>query len=57
MNATLVKIENKKYRIIPEEDYLTLINDLKDIKKVLKRRSESGMDAKAFFKEADKKSK
>ena len=54
MNATLVKIENKKYRIIPEEDYLTLLNDLKDLKKVLKRRTETGMEAHAFFKKADK---
>jgi len=54
MSPTLVKIENKKYCIIPEEDYLALINDIKDMKKVLKRTSEKGMEAKAFFEKADR---
>lgn len=57
MNATVIKIENKKYRIISEEDYLSLMNDIRDLKKVLKRQSEKGMEAKTFFKEADKKIK
>jgi len=57
MTATSIKIENKKYRIIAEEDYLSLLNDLKDLKKVLKRRSEKGTEAKEFFKNADKKMK
>ena len=57
MQATLVKIENKKYRLISEEDYQSLLNDLKDLKKVMKRQSEKGMDAKAFFKLADEKMK
>ena len=55
MSATLVKIENKRYRIIPEEDYIALINDIKDLKKVLKRKDENGIDAISFFKAADKK--
>ena len=57
MTATTIKIENKKYRLILEEDYLTLLNDIKDLKKVLKRRSEKGMEARAFFKDADSKVK
>ena len=57
MNATSVKIDNKKYRIIPEEDYLALIRDINDLKKVFKRRSEKGVEAHTFFKNAEKKSK
>lgn len=57
MTTTSIKIENKKYRLISEEDYLALMNDIKDLKKVLKRRSEKGIEARTFFKEADKKRK
>ena len=57
MTATLIKIENKKYRVISEEDYLTLLNDIKDLKKVLNRRTEKGMEARAFFRASDKKIK
>ena len=55
MNATSIKIDTRKYRIIPEEDYLILMRDIKDLKKVLKRRSEPGMEARAFFKIAESK--
>jgi hypothetical protein len=54
MNAPSIKIDSKKYRLIPEEDYLTLLRDIKDLKKVLKRRSESGIEARSFFKTAEK---
>ena len=57
MTATSVKIDNKKYRIIPEEDYLALIRDINDLKKVFKRRSEKGVEARAFFKNIERKSK
>ena len=57
MNATSVKIDNKKYRIISEEDYLALVRDINDLKKVFKRRSETGIEAHTFFKNAGKKSK
>ena len=57
MNAPSIKIENKKYRIISEDDYLTLMQDIKDLKKILKRRSESGMEARTFFKKAEAKIK
>lgn len=50
MTATSIKIDSKKYRIISEDDYLTLMQDIKDLKKILKRRSESGMEARTFFK-------
>jgi hypothetical protein len=33
MNATSIKIDSKKYRIISEDDYLTLLQDLIDLKK------------------------
>ena len=55
MTATSVKIDNKKYRIISEEDYLTVIRDISDLKKVFKRRSEPGMEAHAFFETIAKK--
>ncbi len=55
MTATTVKIDNKKYRIISEEDYLTLIRDINDLKKVFKRRSETGIEANAFFETIGKK--
>ncbi len=57
MTATSIKIDNKKYRVIAEEDYLTLLQDLKDLKKVLKRRSEKGTEARAFFKTVESKLK
>jgi hypothetical protein len=55
MNATSIKIDSKKYRIISEEDYVSLLQDIKDMRKVLKRKSETGMEARAFFKAAETK--
>ena len=52
MNATAIKIDNKKYRIIAEEDYMALMQDIKDLKKVLKRRSEPETEARSFFESA-----
>jgi hypothetical protein len=57
LNAASIKIENKKYRLIAEDDYLTLLQDIKDLKKVLKRRTESGTEARTFFKTAESKQK
>ena len=34
MNATSIKIDGKKYRIIAEEDYLVLMQDIKDLKSI-----------------------
>lgn len=53
MNAPSIKIDSKKYRLIAEEDYLSLLQDIKDLKKVLRRKSEPGMEARTFFKAAD----
>lgn len=56
MNVASVKIDNKKYRIIAEADYLALVQDINDLKKVFKRRSEKGTEACEFFKTAESKS-
>jgi phage anti-repressor protein len=57
MGALSVKIDNKKYRIISENDYMMLLQDIKDIKKVLKRRNEKGTEAREFFNNIEVKSK
>lgn len=48
-------IDKKKYRLIAEEDYLKLKEDLKDLRTILKRRNEKGMEANEFFEKIDKK--
>lgn len=55
MTATTVKIDNKKYRIIAEEDYKSLMQDMSDLKKVFKRRNEKGTEAKEFFRKMEDK--
>lgn len=51
-----ITIEKKRFAIIPEKEYLNLLQDVVDLKKVLKRRNESGIEAKTFFKKiAEKK--
>jgi hypothetical protein len=57
MNALSIKIDSKKYRIIAESDYMTLLQDIKDLKKVLKRRNEKGVEAREFFDSISAKSK
>ena len=57
MTTSSIKIDNKKYRLISEEDYLTLLQDINDLKKVLKRRSEPGIEARTFFKSIESKKK
>jgi hypothetical protein len=52
-----ITIENKRFAIIPEKDYLNLLQDIEDLKKVLKRRNESGMEANSFFKKLAEKKK
>lgn len=54
MKAKKIKIDNKIYRLISEEDYLALLNDIKDLKKVFKRRSEKGVNARDFLKKRKK---
>jgi len=49
MKVQTITIEKKRFAVIPEADYLTLIEDINDIKKVFKRKNETGMEASAFF--------
>ena len=44
MNAPTVKIYTKKYRIISESDYAALLQDIKDLKKIMKRLNEPGIN-------------
>lgn len=45
-----ITIEKNGFAIIPEKEYLNLLQDVDDLKKILKRRDESGIEAKIFFK-------
>ena len=53
---TLV-IDKKKYRLIKEEEYLKMKEDLKDIRLILKRKSEKGTEAREFFANLEKRKK
>jgi hypothetical protein len=57
MKTTQIKIESKKYRLIAEEDYQAILQDIKDLKKVLQRRREPGIEARQFFKGIEGKAK
>ncbi|MBC7553234.1 MAG: hypothetical protein H7257_04590 [Taibaiella sp.] len=57
MTVTSVKIDNKKYRIISEEEYLNLLQDISDLKKIFKRSSEKGIEARDFFAATENKQK
>jgi hypothetical protein len=50
-------IDKKKYRIIPEKEYLKLIEDLRDLRRILKRKNEKGTEAEKFFAALEKKKK
>ena len=50
-------IDKKKYRIIPEKEYRQLIEDLRDLRTILKRRNEKGIEAEKFFAMLEKKKK
>ncbi len=52
-----ITIEKKRFAIVPEKEYLNLLQDVDDLKKVLKRRNESGIEAKVFFKKLAEKNK
>lgn len=47
-------IDKKRFTIVPEKEYLNLVQDIADLKKVLKRRKEPGIEAKEFFKKLTK---
>ncbi len=51
-----ITIEKKRFAIVPEKEYLDLLQDVADLKKVLKRRKEPGMEANLFFKKSAEKS-
>jgi len=57
MNTQTITIDKKKYRLIPESEYVSLKNDIADLKKVFARRSETGIEANAFFNTLEKKAK
>ena len=42
-------IDKKKYKLITEKEYLLLKEDLRDLRTILKRKSEKGMEARQFF--------
>lgn len=42
-------IDKKKYRLIAEEEYQQLKEDLKDLRTIIKRRKEKGTEAREFF--------
>lgn len=49
MKYPTVTIDHKKYILIPNEEYLTIKQDIEDLKKVFHRKDESGKKASAFF--------
>jgi len=55
--AQTITIEKKRFTILPEKEYLDLLQDIADLKKVMKKRNEPGMEAKAFFKNLAAKNK
>lgn len=57
MKAQTIIIEKKRFAIIPEKEYLGLLEDISDIKKVFKRKNEPGMEAGLFFTKLKNKKK
>ncbi len=57
MNTQTITIDKKKYRIMPESEFVSLKQDIADLKKVFARRKETGIEANTFFKELEKKGK
>jgi len=57
MKVQTLTIEKKRFAIIPEKEYISLLNDIADIKKVLSRKQESGMEANLFFEKLKTKKK
>ena len=50
MHTQELIIDKKKYFLIPAKEYVSLQEDMADLKIVLERRKEKGMEAKTFFK-------
>ena len=57
MSTQTLVIEKKKFRLIPEKEYIQLKEDLRDLNIILKRRNEKDMEARTFFAKVDKKKK
>ncbi len=49
MKAQTLVIEKKRFALIPEKEYLSMKQDISDLKLVFKRRNEKGTEAKLFF--------
>ncbi|GBL36127.1 hypothetical protein EMGBS15_17220 [Filimonas sp.] len=49
MKHSVITIENKKFILLPNEEYLSLKQDIEDLKKVFQRKDESGKEATSFF--------
>ena len=49
MKHSVITIENKKFIILPNEEYQALKQDIEDLKKVFQRKDESGKEATSFF--------
>ena len=57
MAAPVITIEKKRYRVIPDEEYLQLLEDIRDLSIILKRKNEKNIDATLFFATLQKKKK
>ena len=54
MSTPSLIIDKKKYRLIPEKEYLQLKEDLRDLRTILKRKNEKGTAARDFFNKLEK---
>lgn len=57
MKPQSIIIEKKKFLLLPEKEYLEMLQDIADLKKVLRRKNEPGMEARIFFRELGAKKK
>jgi len=54
MSTPSLIIDKKKYRLIPEKEYLQLKEDLRDLRTILKRKNEKDTAARDFFSKLEK---
>jgi len=54
MSTPSLIIDKKKYRLISEKEYQQLKEDLRDLRTILKRKNEKGVEARAFFTKPEK---
>ncbi len=55
MKLQSITIEKKKFLIVPEKEYLSLKEDVVDLKKVFARRKEKGIEATDFFNKLERR--